>query len=182
MSSTIEFLLKQQAVMWAAAEDLHQNALQEGAMLFQKIRDIVADDPQKEVLEREWQKLLSSIRAAEARLKPPLIGFGLEILLKEWVSSQSSYVGLIFESDVEMEQEKLGVFYHIFQQVIKALPNDHYNLSINVTEANSSNKIYFKLLEGEFKSNEIENLEYWRSLINEIGNIQLNCSAITLIL
>ena len=177
----LNLVLRQQQMMWEAAEVLHSKTLQNGALILHKIRKLLSDEERDEV-EGLWQDLMESVRRAEVKLKPPIIGFGLELLLKEWVTRQNGRAKLEYQSTIQVDQKKLGVFYHIFQNIIEVLPTD-FCMKISVSETSMAHtKIYFKLKGGVFVSESLDQLKIWTEVIRDIGVFNCDANSVTLII
>lgn len=166
--------------MWETADTIHGATLQNGAVIMNMIRKLAPSDERDQV-EQRWGEMLASIREAETRLKPPIIGYGLELILRDWVSSQEKgSVELEYDSSLQMESCKLGIFYQIFQGIVGSLPTD-FNLIISVSDSRKlSNQICFQLKGAPFVEEKMTLLNVWRDLIREIGTIRCEAMSITL--
>ena len=182
MRSNLNLILNQQRIMWETAETIHGAILQNGAMIMNILRKHVPSDERDQV-EQRWGEMLASIREVETKLKPPIIGYGLELILREWASSQEKgTVQLEYYSTVQMESCKLGIFYQILQGVVGGLP-ENFNLNIDVSDFDkSSNQICFQLEGAPFIQEKMALLNVWAELIREIGTLRCEAMSVTLIM
>jgi len=185
MKTEFDLLLMQQKIMWDTATQLHQTALQDGALIMQKIRNELSEEKRLE-FEKDWQRLIAAIRSAEAELKPPIIGWGLRFVIQEWVDSLPAERSVNFNYDAsnQMEQSQVGVFYKIFQQIIIDLPfKFRMNISVSDASLKDTTQILFHLEEGQVFSESVEKtVNIWSKLLKEMGEIACSGDRIALIL